>query len=244
MGRRNSQEPDDQRGCNPSKHHGLLRGLGSKRGVTSSVLLARYTNTAITSWASSMPPAVSATAAYPLASAGRVQRTAGDLRPYRCQTSTPYRNSNSPVRPMPSVSRRPCEQRIRPRVRALAQAVDVGLERPPRGSPDSHTPRLRDTFLPADAVPVECAPQPKPSHSPSVQYFSLWHDRRPGRATFENLILFVAAASTAPLRSRTSSPASSSGACDHRARAISSRSGAFGYTSSKYRGQCGRRDDG
>ena len=32
---------------------------------------------------------------------------------------------------------------------------------------------------------VECAPGPNPSHSPSVQYFKLCRDRRPGFATFE-----------------------------------------------------------
>ena len=40
--------------------------------------------------------------------------------------------------------------------------------------------------LPADdPLRVECAPQPNPSHSPSVQYLRLWRDSRPGRATFE-----------------------------------------------------------
>ena len=36
-----------------------------------------------------------------------------------------------------------------------------------------------DRFFQRTPPRVECAPQPKPSHSPSVQYFRLWRDSRP-----------------------------------------------------------------
>ena len=42
-------------------------------------------------------------------------------------------------------------------------------------------------FLTFDRMPsiVEWAPHPNPIHSPSHQYFKLWREARPGRATFE-----------------------------------------------------------
>ena len=41
------------------------------------------------------------------------------------------------------------------------------------------------TFFHRAPFRVECAPQPNPSHSPSCQYFRLWRDCSPGRATLE-----------------------------------------------------------
>ena len=125
-------------------------------------------------------------------------------------------NSASPSRSSPVSRRVLADRRLVP-----GDAVDVVLGRRRHSS----SARRRT---------VECAPQPKPRHSPSVQYFRLWRDR--GQAARRSR--FRTADSrpprAAPSRRRYMSAASSSGACDQAARAISSRSGAFGYTSSRY----------
>ncbi len=48
------------------------------------------------------------------------------------------------------------------------------------------------TFFQRTPSRVEWAPHPKPSHSPSIQYFRLWRDRRPARATFDISVLQIA----------------------------------------------------
>jgi len=81
---------------------------------------------------------------------------------------------------------------------------------------------------PADPNRVEWAPGPNPIHSPSVQYFRLWRDFCPGRATFEISYCSYAAASSRSMASRYMSAASSSAATAHLDLVIDSRSGEFG----------------
>ena len=65
------------------------------------------------------------------------------------------------------------------------------------------TPRSSDRFFQRTPRRVECAPQPNPSHSPSVQYFRLWRDSRPGRATFEISYCTIAGARPVAVDGRT-----------------------------------------
>ncbi len=90
-----------------------------------------------------------------------------------------------------------------------------------------------DKFLQRTPRRVECAPQPKPSHSPSCQYLRLCRQACPGRATLEISYCRNPARSSRSRLHKYISAASSSGACDQPRRAISSLSGAFGYSSSR-----------
>jgi hypothetical protein len=70
------------------------------------------------------------------------------------------------------------------------------------------------------------------------QYFRLCRERRPGRATFDTSYCSYPASSSRSIALRYMAAATSSGACDQRARAISSLIGAFGYSSSRYSDMC------
>ena len=71
---------------------------------------------------------------------------------------------------------------MRSRARQLPR---LGDERAARTRPPRCTRRWRSRSGVRIPSMVEWAPGPNPSHSPSVQYFRLCRDCRPGRATFE-----------------------------------------------------------